>query len=143
MKSLLPISLLLVTVVALMSSAVAQAAQEPSAATPGVQTINVIAKKYVFIPSTIRVKQGTRVQLRITATDHAHGFQISEAPKGSKSKEKTGLVFSSPQKCSKIEKGQTATIEFVAQAAGTYPFKCCVRCGFHHRAMKGELVVEP
>ncbi|HET7750246.1 MAG TPA: cupredoxin domain-containing protein [Terriglobales bacterium] len=139
MKSLLPISLLLAA--ALMSSAVARPGHQSPAATQGVQTIDVTAKKYEFIPSTIRVKQGANVQLKITATDHAHGFQISEAPQGSK--EKAGLVFSSPQKCHKIEKGETATLEFVAQTAGTYPFKCCVHCGLHHGAMKGQLVVEP
>jgi heme/copper-type cytochrome/quinol oxidase subunit 2 len=143
MKARLPISLLLATLVALMSSAVARPAHQSSAAAQGAQTIDVTAKKYEFIPSPIRVKQGTRVQLRITAADHAHGFQVSEVPEGTKDKDKPGLVFSSPQKCYKIEKGQTATIEFVAQTPGTYPFKCCVRCGFHHRSMKGQLVVEP
>ncbi|HEU5336417.1 MAG TPA: cupredoxin domain-containing protein [Terriglobales bacterium] len=136
MKSLLPALLL---AIALMSSAVAAAQSGP--ARESVQTIDVTAKKYEFIPPAIRVKQGTRVQLKITATDHTHGFQISETPKGSEGK--AGLIFSSPQECHRIEKGQTATIEFVAQTPGTYPFKCCVHCGLHHRSMKGELVVEP
>lgn len=139
MKSLLPASLLLAA--ALMSSAVARPAAHSSPAAESVQTIDVTARKYEFIPPAIRVKQGTRVQLKITATDHTHGFQISETPQGSEGK--AGLIFSSPQECHKIEKGQTATIEFVAQTPGTYPFKCCVHCGLHHRSMKGELVVEP
>ncbi len=143
MKLLLSLSLLLATAAALMSSAVARNANQSSAATQGVQTIDVTAKKYEFIPATIRVKQGTSVQLKITATDHTHGFQISDAPKEADGKGKAGLVFSNPQKCSKIEKGQTATIEFTAQTPGTYPFKCCVHCGLHHGAMKGELIVEP
>lgn len=107
-----------------------------------VQVINMTAKKYEFDPAAIHVKQGTKVQLKITATDHAHGMKIQEFPEGDKTM-KAGLVFSSGNGCSKIEKGQTATVEFVAQAAGTYPFRCCVDCGWHHRAMKGEVVVDP
>ena len=89
------------------------------------------------------MKQGTRVQLKITAKDHAHGFKITEFPEGAGKDTKPGLVFSSPQDCTKIEEGQTATIEFVAQTPGTYPFRCCVHCGWHHRGMKGEVIVEP
>jgi len=109
---------------------------------PGVQDIDVTAKKYEFNPSPIRVKQGTRVELKITATDHAHGFKIKELPNGADPTAKPGLVFPSPQECQKIEKGQTATIDFVAQSPGTYPFRCCTHCGWDHRAMKGELIVE-
>jgi heme/copper-type cytochrome/quinol oxidase subunit 2 len=53
------------------------------------------------------------------------------------------LEFSAAQDCTKIEKGQTATIEFEARKPGTYAFRCCTVCGFHHRSMKGELIVEP
>ena len=112
-------------------------------ANEGTRVIDVTAKKYEFDPSPIRVKQGTRVQLKITAADHAHGFRITEFPEGVDTKGKPGLVFSSPPDCQKIEKGQTASVEFVAQTPGTYPFKCCVHCGWHHRSMRGELIVEP
>ena len=92
-----------------------------------VQVITVTAKKYEFDPSPIRVKQG---------------FKISPFAEGTE-KGDPGLVFSSPQDCTKIEKGQSATVEFLAQKAGTYHFRCCTVCGFHHRSMKGELIVEP
>lgn len=108
----------------------------------GVQVIQVTAKKYEFDPSPIRVKQGTKVQLKITAADHAHGFRLIPFANGGD--EKTpGLVFSAAPACVKIEKGQTETVEFVAQTPGTYPISCCVHCGWSHRSMKGELVVEP
>jgi heme/copper-type cytochrome/quinol oxidase subunit 2 len=83
------------------------------------------------------------VQLRITASDHAHGMKISEVAEGADPKAKPGLIFSGPQDCTKIEEGKTETVDFVADAAGTYPFRCCVHCGWHHRAMKGAVVVEP
>jgi heme/copper-type cytochrome/quinol oxidase subunit 2 len=82
-------------------------------------------------PSPIRVKQGARVQLKITATDHAHG--IKPSPEGGKRTDNPGLMFSSPQSCQRIEKHQTATVEFIAKTAGTYRFKCCTFCGWHHR----------
>ena len=106
-----------------------------------VQLITVSAERYHFDPAEIRVKAGTTVRLKITATDHAHGFKINLTPEGEKGE--PGLVFSSPQECVKIEEGQTTTVEFTAKKPGTYQFHCCVVCGFHHHAMKGQLIVEP
>ncbi len=139
MRSFLPAALLMVATLPL--SGVAPKPPMPSP--QSVQTIEVTAKKYEFDPSPIRVKQGTRVQLKITATDHAHGFRISEFPDGVDTKGKPGLIFSSAQDCRKIEEGKTEIVEFEAQTPGTYPFRCCVHCGWHHRGMKGELIVEP
>ena len=108
----------------------------------GTQVIEVTGKKYEFNPATIRVKQGTRVQLRIKVTDHVHGMKISNVPNGD-ANGKPGLVFTSSQDCLRIEEGRTETVEFAAQTPGTYPFRCCVHCGWHHREMKGEIIVEP
>ena len=141
MRSPAPISLLIAATLCL-SSGAAPRMSRPSPA-DGTQVVNVTAKKYEYEPATIRVKQGTRVQLKITATDHAHGFKVSELAEGGDAKGKPGLVFSAPQDCTKIEEGKTETVEFVAETPGTYPFRCCVHCGWHHRAMKGEIVVEP
>ena len=41
-----------------------------------VQVIGLTAKKYEYSPSPVHVKIGTKVQLRITAVDHDHGFKI-------------------------------------------------------------------
>ncbi|HKW16027.1 MAG TPA: cupredoxin domain-containing protein [Terriglobales bacterium] len=141
MRYLVSALTLVVTIFAASGDTLAQASQPPT--TGDVQVIEVTAKKYDFNPSSIRVKQGTRVQLKVTATDRSHGFKIQEFPEGGAKGNQPGLVFSSPQDCQKIEKSQTQTIEFVAKAPGTYRFRCCVRCGLHHRSMKGELIVEP
>jgi heme/copper-type cytochrome/quinol oxidase subunit 2 len=42
-----------------------------------VRVIEVTAKKYEYSPSPIHVKVGTKVQLKITAKDHDHGFRIA------------------------------------------------------------------
>jgi cytochrome c oxidase subunit 2 len=142
-RSLFASSLLVAGALFLARSIAPGAPAQPPEETKSVQIIEVTAKKYEFNPSPIRVKQGTKVQLKITATDHAHGFKIKPFPEGSSPMGSPGLVSLSLPGCQKIEKHQTATIEFVAQTAGTYPFKCCTVCGWHHRAMKGELIVEP
>lgn len=141
MRSLLLAPLSLAAIVSLTSGTVSRRSNPAQASTQDVKVIEVSAKKYEYNPSSIHVKQGTKVQLRITATDHTHGFKI--APDGSDKNGGPGLAFTSPQDCWKIEKGQSSTIEFVAQTAGTYSFKCCVKCGLGHGGMKGQLIVDP
>ena len=139
MRSPWSISFLIAGTLCLASGADRRAWQPTGGSAEETQVVNVTAKKYEYEPATIRVKQGARVQLKITATDHAHGFKVAETDANGK----PGLVFSAAQDCTKIEEGKTETVEFVAQAPGTYPFRCCVHCGWHHRAMKGEIIVEP
>jgi cytochrome c oxidase subunit 2 len=108
-----------------------------------IQVIEVTAKKYEYSPAPIHVKSGTKIQLKITATDHDHGFSIATAPDGADSNAPAGLVFTSAQECWQLKKGETTTVEFLAQTPGTYSFKCCHTCGLGHRGMKGLLVVDP
>ena len=107
-----------------------------------VQAVELTAKKYEYSPSPVHVKSGTKVQLRITATDHDHGFKILAVPDGALPNGADGLVFSSAQECWQLKKGETTTIEFLAQTPGTYAFKCCHTCGLGHRGMKGQIVVD-
>jgi cytochrome c oxidase subunit II len=113
-----------------------------SAQNQDVQVIEVAAKKYEYSPFPLHVKRGTKVQLKITATDHDHGFKIAAFPDGAAQGGTPGLVFASAQDCWQLKKGETATIEFLAQTTGTYTFRCCHICGPGHRGMKGELVVD-
>ena len=107
--------------------ALTAAAQEaPKLSEAPVHEVKVSAKKYEYSPSEIRVKQGERVRLVITATDRKHGFEIKEL----------GIK-------AELEKGKETVVEFTAEKAGTYPFNCSNFCGFGHRRMRGTLVVEP
>jgi cytochrome c oxidase subunit II len=106
------------------------------------QVVEVTARKYEYSPAPIHVKSGTKIQLKITAADHDHGFSISTVPDGSDSNGSAGLVFTSPQECWQLKKGETTTIEFLAQTPGTYSFKCCHVCGLGHRGMKSQIVVD-
>ncbi len=91
----------------------------------GVHEIQMTARKYKFDPGVITVKKGDVVRLIITAQDRKHGFQLKE--------------FGIDQE---LPKGTPTTVEFTADKAGTFEFKCSVFCGFGHGKMKGKLVVE-
>jgi cytochrome c oxidase subunit 2 len=112
-------------------------AQEQSA-----QVIEVTAKKYEYSASPIHVKSGTKVQLKITASDHDHGFKIATVPDGAATNGTAGLIFTSSQDCWQLKKGETTTIDFLAQTPGTYTFRCCHTCGLGHKGMKGQIVVD-
>jgi heme/copper-type cytochrome/quinol oxidase subunit 2 len=107
-----------------------------------IQVIEVTAKKYEYSNSPIHVKAGTKVQLKITAADHDHGFKVGTTPDGAAANGNAGLIFTSAQDCWLLKKGETTTIEFVAHTPGTYTFRCCHTCGLGHRGMKGQIVVE-
>jgi cytochrome c oxidase subunit 2 len=87
--------------------------------------IKMTAVKYKFTPAIVRVKQGDRVRLVITALDREHGFKLE--------------AFQIERK---LPKGEPVAVEFTADRAGTFPFQCSEFCGLGHKGMKGQLVVE-
>jgi len=90
-----------------------------------VKTIDVTASRFQFEPATISVEQGDSVRLRLHSADRSHAFAIKAfrmkalIPKG----------------------GETVTVEFVADQAGTFAFTCSEYCGTGHSKMKGTLIV--
>jgi cytochrome c oxidase subunit II len=133
--SILPVSLLVFAIfLSLSRSAPAQI--------QNVQVIEITAKKYEYSASPIHVKSGTKVQLKITATDHDHGFKIAAVADSAVTSGTAGLIFTAPQDCWQLKQGETTTIEFLAQTSGTYTFRCCHTCGLGHRGMKGQIVVD-
>ena len=89
-----------------------------------VKTFNVVAQQWSFSPSTIEVEKGDKVILKVTSADVEHGFSIPAF----------GVDV-------KVKKGETETVEFVADKVGTFTFACSVYCGTGHSTMKGILVV--
>ena len=96
---------------------------------------------YEFAPGEIHVTKGSRVRLRVHSTDEAHGIKLNVYPEGSKDKSSPGLVFDNPQENGKVERGEDQVLDFVAQQAGTYEFRCAKVFGMHHGRMKGKLIV--
>src|SRR5260370_37938936 len=80
----------------------------------GAQVIEVTAKKYEYSSSPVHVKIGTKVQLKITATDHDHGFKIGAVPDGAAPNGTAGLIFTSAQDCWQLKKGITTMVKCVA-----------------------------
>ena len=104
---------------------VAQVAKDAAVGVQGVHEIQVTLRKYEFSPGSLRVRKGEQVKLVLAAADHDHGFKLDD--------------FNINQK---IPKGTTVVVEFTADKAGTFQFRCSSVCGIGHRNMKGTLVVE-
>ena len=100
--------------------------------TPGENTeepdrvIRIVAERFTFVPSQIKLKQGEVVELRIRSLDTNHGFRIREA----------GVNVVVPKRG-----GGEARILFRAQKKGRFPFECSKACGAGHTIMRGSIVV--
>jgi cytochrome c oxidase subunit II len=124
---LLAIILVLATLVACSqapSGSIATPAR-PEVTASNVVELNLTAKDFEFSQKEIRVHQGDRVILHVTATDGNHGVGIQ------------GYTESV-----QVNEGETKTLEFVADKAGNFTYYCNVPCGSGHRNMKGMLIVE-
>ena len=105
------------TLVAVAARAVAQSG--------AARVIPVVARKFVFIPNEIVVRQGESVVLEFTAPEVAMGFFAPEL----------GLR-------ALIVPGEVARVPFTADKAGRFDFLCDVFCGDGHEGMNGHLVVQ-
>jgi cytochrome c oxidase subunit 2 len=91
------------------------------------RVINIVAERFTFVPSQIKLKQGEVVELRIRSLDTNHGFRIADA----------GVNVIIPKR----GKGD-ARILFRAREKGAFPFECSKACGAGHTMMRGRIVVE-
>jgi cytochrome c oxidase subunit 2 len=105
--------------------------------------VQVTAKNFEFEPPVIHMKAGEKIQLKLTSVDRTHGIHINPFPEGGQPNTPPGLSFTYGDDCMKLKKDLTATMEFTAEAPGTYAFLCCKKCGTGHGKMKGQIIVEP
>ena len=89
------------------------------------RTFTLVASNYQYNVSEIRVQQGDRVRIVLENAGGTHDWVVDE--------------FSA--QTDRIQAGGQATVEFVADQAGTFAFYCSVG---NHRAqgMEGRLIVE-
>ena len=90
------------------------------------QVVEITAERFTFTPSEIRVKAGTRLEIRLRSEDTAHGFRI--------------MGTDIDVELAKRGRGvKTVTFE---PRAGRYTFECSQLCGAGHEFMRGVIIAE-
>lgn len=87
--------------------------------------IEVVAKRYEFVPDKITLTKGEVVTLKLTTEDVAHSLYVRD------------LKINET-----VEPGQVAKITIQPEAEGTYRGSCQKFCGEEHAKMKFTIVVE-
>ena len=90
------------------------------------RVIEIAAERFTFTPSEIRVKAGTRLEIRLESDDTAHGFHILG----------TDVDIELPKRGRGV-----ATVNFQPKA-GRYTFECSRVCGAGHEFMRGVIIAE-
>ena len=88
------------------------------------RVIRISAKRFVFTPSEVKLKQGEPVIFELTSQDVFMGMNIPDF----------GVR-------SDIVPGKKMKLAFTPDKAGTFTFVCDVFCGEGHEGMSGKLVV--
>jgi cytochrome c oxidase subunit II len=104
--------------------AVGATASRPSVAAQDAQVVEIVAERFSFTPSEIRVKAGTLLEIRLESDDTVHGFHIAG----------TDIDLELPGR----RRGKV-TAMFQPQA-GRYTFECTHVCGAGHAFMRGVII---
>ena len=95
-----------------------------SASGPVDKEFTIWARQHDYIPAVITVQQGDHVRVNLKTADVSHGWYID------------GYDINI-----KVSGGETQSVEFVADKAGTFKIRCSVTCGPFHPFMSGKFVV--
>ncbi len=112
-------------------AAVATTVLAPSSNWAGAQErhiVEIVAERFTFTPSEIRVPVGRTLELRVRSDDTMHGFRIVGR----------NVNLTVPKR----RQGE-AVVLFEANEVGRFRFECSRLCGAGHNFMQGEIVVEP
>ena len=94
--------------------------------TPLTRVIDMTVDNWLFTPSTILIKQGEAVTLKLRGVGGVHGFIVP------------GLGIDK-----QVSPGEIISVVIPSSAApGKYLFYCDIVCGRGHSDMKGEIVIE-
>lgn len=111
-----------------LSPAVNQDSQTPIANPIDSQTVKsftVGGKPFAFSPTEIRVKKGDTVKITFTNEQGFHNFMIAEYSVKTKD----------------LQAGQSDTVQFIADKAGTFEYFCGVPT-HKEKGMVGQLIIE-
>jgi cytochrome c oxidase subunit II len=113
-------------VIACGAMVVGEASRAAGAREQDAQVVEITAERFTFTPSEIRVKAGTRLEIRLRSEDTAHGFRI--------------MGTDIDVELAKRGRGvKTVTFE---PKAGRYTFECSQLCGAGHEYMRGIIIAE-
>lgn len=88
--------------------------------------VTIVAERFIFTPSEVRVPLGTTLELRLRSDDTMHGFRIVGG----------NVNILVPKR----RQGE-AVVRFEATEPGRYEFECSRLCGAGHNFMRGAIVV--
>ena len=97
---------------------------QPSVQAPKV--VHLVAERFSFTPSEIRIPLGTPLELRLRSDDTNHGFRVRGT--------KINMILP------KRGRGEV-TVTFAPDKPGRYTFECTRLCGAGHNFMRGTIVV--
>ena len=92
-----------------------------------IQKVNLVAERFNFTPSKIKVQQGTLLEITLTSDDTFHGFRIPSM--------QINQVIPARGRGS-------VKVLFDAKQKGSFAFECSRPCGAGHTMMRGVIVVE-
>jgi hypothetical protein len=114
---------------------------------PRTRTIVLVAKRYGYSPSRIVVNRGDKIILKPTSLDVTHGFLLDGYPVEFIIKQQginlLKYTWEDDQGKQHTDWDKVSQIEFVADKAGKFTFRCTQTCGNLHPFMTGELIVRP
>ncbi len=90
------------------------------------RVISIVAERFTFNPSRIRIDQGQLVEFVLTSEDTDHGFRIVN----------TGIDVAIPP----AGRGEVR-VRFIARDKGKFTFECSRPCGAGHNLMRGTIEV--
>jgi len=88
------------------------------------QVVEIVAERFSFTPSEIRVKAGTLLEIRLESDDTIHGFHLAG----------TDIDVELPGR------GRGKVTVMFQPKAGRYTFECTHVCGAGHSFMRGVIV---
>ncbi|MDB5991159.1 MAG: hypothetical protein JWQ10_2562 [Herbaspirillum sp.] len=89
------------------------------------RVIKIEARKFIYTPNEITIKQGEQIILELTALDFVHGFSLPDF------KMRTDIM-----------PGKVTTLVLTPTDVGRFTFLCDNFCGDGHETMNGSIIVE-
>lgn len=93
---------------------------------PTTRVIRVDGRMFDYSPNVIHVNQGDHVVLELASMDVVHGLYLDGY----------GVETTA-------EPGVPSRVEFTADRAGKFRYRCSISCGAMHPFMIGDLIVGP